>query len=174
MDIKPEEVKEIRVIGRLYGDDVKLVTTFGGFVVAIGRKERGSNKSEALAGGSHVALVDFQLSKRFKDSYEPVLAKSESEQLAKIEDCSNFLPQNLQDHGLGLYILSKSNDLTFIVDKFGVTLGEYKTENCNNQLVIKNHRFNQELRKQNGAIESLAKAMDYKMRELNLKKVVKG
>ena len=137
MEIKPEEVKQIKTIGSLHGDEVKLILTKGGFNVAVGRRNKNSKKVEALAAGSHAALVNHQLTKQFKNSFEPVLAKSESEQMEKVEDKSNLLPAEISDKGIELYILSKSNKLDFVVYKHGITLGEYNTEVCNNTLNIK-------------------------------------
>ena len=49
MEIKPDEVEEIKVIGKLNGEDVKLIKTHGGFHVAMGKKDKKSYKAEALA-----------------------------------------------------------------------------------------------------------------------------
>ena len=39
MDILPNEIKDIKNIGRLHGDDVKMVITDGGYYIAIGKKK---------------------------------------------------------------------------------------------------------------------------------------
>lgn len=172
MDIQPTEVESIRVIGELYGDEVKLIKMIGGFNVAIGKRERGSRKMEALAGGSHQALVIHQLSQQFKDSFEPMLAKSETEQLEKVEDCSNLLTKSLRDSGLEMYMLNKNNNTTFVINRYGVMVGEYQTEHSNNQLIVKNHRFNKTLPVDfNGVAESLVRVMNHKIKELGLRKI---
>ena len=61
MDILPSEVKEIKTVGTLHGDDVKMVVTDGGFHVFVGKKKKSAKKSEALAASSHRALGIHQL-----------------------------------------------------------------------------------------------------------------
>ena len=55
MEIKPNEVKEIKIIGKLHGDDVKVVITDGGFHVGMGKKEKKSNKAEELSAIKRLA-----------------------------------------------------------------------------------------------------------------------
>ena len=78
MEIKPNEVDEVKVIGKLNGDDVKLVKTHGGFHIAMGKKDKKSNKAEALAAGSHQALVAYQIEKIHGNDFEPTIFKSEA------------------------------------------------------------------------------------------------
>lgn len=56
MDISPNEVKEIKSVGNLHGDEVKMVVTDGGFHLFVGKKKKTSKKSEVLAASSHRAL----------------------------------------------------------------------------------------------------------------------
>ena len=171
MDIKPAEVESIKTIGRLHDDEVKLIRTFGGFNVAIGKKKKGS-KPEALAAGSHIALVNHQLIKQFKTAFEPILAKSEHEQLPLVKDESNLLPNDLYNRGLELYVLSKNNNIDFILYKHGITLAQYNTEINGDVLEVKNYHFKKHLLpNHNEVVEVLAKSMQNKINELGLTRV---
>ena len=66
MDIKEDEIKDIKKLGTLNGSEVKLVTLKGGFHIGMGKKRENSRKSEILAVGSHPALVSHQISKKYE------------------------------------------------------------------------------------------------------------
>lgn len=171
MQIKPEEVEEVKVIGRLYGDDVKMVKTKGGFHVAMGKKDLNSTKADALAAGSHGALVSYQLEKMHGHNFEPSIFKSEADQLPKVEEKTNTLPIEAQNAGIELFILNKSNNLDFVLCKHGLELAKYETEYTADELVIKNHTFRPSLSPNKFVAEAISTVMDEKMKELKLKKV---
>ena len=170
MDILPEEIESIKSIGQLNGDEVKMIKTSGGFFLAVGKKKKTSRKPEVLAAGSHGAIVAHQMCKEYKRSFQPAIAKSEHEQLAKVEDKSCFLAMPLSDKGIELFVLSKNNSLDFILSKHGLTIGKYETEVSDNKLIIKNHElktcFYPTLKKE--VSEAIAGAMQEKIKELNL------
>lgn len=60
MNITPNEISEIEEIGTMNGLPVKLLTTKGGFRIAVGRNQ-GKQVDEALAAGSHPAIVKYNL-----------------------------------------------------------------------------------------------------------------
>ena len=173
MDILPNEIESIKVIGNLHGDDVKMIKTFGGLHVAIGKKNKNSRKPEALAAASHAAIVSHQVSKDH-NSFQPAIAKSEHERPEEVEDKSEFLSKSLKDKGIELFVLSKNDSLQFILYKSGLTIGKYETESVNGSLLIKSHKFNTDfyptLKKE--VSNSMAKAMNNKMSEKNLKKIL--
>ena len=76
MQITPEEIESVEEIGTLDGNKVRLLKTRGGWFCATGRK-KGSLQDEALAAGSHGAIVKFNLEKQ-NPGYQPTLMKSES------------------------------------------------------------------------------------------------
>ena len=169
MEIKPEEVESIKIIGTLFDNDVKIVKTVGGFNVAIGKKKKGSKNAEAIAAGSHPAIVCHQISKQFGSDFKPALAKSEHDQLAKVEDKTLCLPSSAINNGMALYTLSKGSNVDFVLSKHGLTLAEYNSEIEENSLVIKKHRINLEADKD--IAESISRAMREKAYELNLSEV---
>lgn len=171
MQIKPEEVEEVKVIGRLYGDDVKMVKTKGGFHIAMGKKERNSRKADALAAGSHAALVSYQLEKMHGHDFEPAIFKSEADQLPEVEDKTDILPKEAQNAGIELFILNKSNNLDFVMCKHGLELAKYETEYTADELIVKNYSFRKSLSPNKFIAEAMSNIMNDKMKELNLNKI---
>lgn len=175
MDILPGEVESVRTIGTLFDDDVKMVKTRGGFHVAVGRKKKRTRKSEALAAGSHEAIVAHQLSKEYGSDFRPAIFKSESERLEDVENKTEYLPREAIQRGVELYTLSKGNRVQFILYKHGMTLGEYDTEISQGSLVIKSYKFKNDLIKSDKeTAEALSRAIREKMEEHSLSKVEKG
>ena len=173
MEIKANEVENVKVIGKLHGDEVKMIKTTGGFHVAMGKKDKNSYKAEPLAAGSHQALVAYQIEKIHGDSFEPSIYKSEAEQLPKVEDNTNLLPDMAKNAGIELYVLSKFNHLDFIVCKNNIELAKYETEYSGQDLTVKNYSFRSSLTPNKFVSQALAKVMDRKMKELNLTNVKK-
>jgi hypothetical protein len=75
--LKPQEIEKIEEIGTLDGAPVKMIKTIGGFWVAAGRP-KGKNQDEALAAGSHPAIVKYNVEKQYALRFTPMLAKSEA------------------------------------------------------------------------------------------------
>jgi hypothetical protein len=117
MDVKPSEIEEVKVIGNIEGKPVKLIKTAGGFWMAIGAP-RGKAKEEALAAGSHPAIVKYNVQKQHSD-YQPVLEKSETEPETDVTGLSELLPKTSRDQGFDLYSLKKGNEINYVVTKFG-------------------------------------------------------
>jgi len=175
MEIMPNEIESVKVIGNLHGDDVKLIKTNGGFFVAVGKKNKSSRKAEALAAGSHAGIVNYQVSKQHGKDFQPAIFKSEHEQLEQVENKSDYLSKSLIDSGIELFVLSKNNNLEFILYKHGLTVGKYYTEAKDGSLLIKSYNFNTNFfpTSKKEAAQSVAKAMENKMKELNLDKIEK-
>lgn len=173
MEIKPNEVEEVKVIGKLNGDDVKMIKTQGGFHVAMGKKDKKSHKAEALAAGSHQALVAYQIEKMHGAEFEPCIYKSEAEQLPQVEDKSSVLPDMAKNSGIELYVLSKFNHIDFILCKNNIELAKYETEYSGQDLTVKDYSFRSSLTPNKFVSQALARVMDEKMKELGLNKVIK-
>lgn len=171
MEIKPSEVEEVKVIGKLHEDDVKLVKTKGGFYVAIGKKKKDANKADALAAGSHQALVAHQVEKMHGQSFQPVMAKSEAEKLPEVEDMSDILPDMAKNSGLELFVLEKYNHVDFVFCKHGIELAKYETYHEGDSLKIKEYNFKGFISPNKFVSEAIAYAMQKKMKELGLSKI---
>jgi hypothetical protein len=173
MNIKPEEVQEVKVVGKLFGDDVKVVQLKGGFNVAMGKKERNSNKAEALAAGSHIGLVTYQIEKIHGADFEPAIYKSEAEALPSVEDRTGQLPDMAKNAGIELYVMSKLNHLDFVLCKNNIELAKIETEYAGTDLHIKDSSFRESISPNMFVSQALSKAMSSKMKELNLTTVKK-
>lgn len=176
MDILPNEIKDIKNIGRLHGDDVKIVITDGGYYIAIGKKKKTAKKSEALAAGSHQGLVAHQLQKEYGSDFEPAIFKSEHDQLEKVETKTEYLPSEMIQKGIELFTLTKGTKINFVLYKHGLTLGEYEGEIENKTLMIKKGGFtNKEAISETGkTAKAMARAIKDKVYDMKLKGVKKA
>lgn len=159
MDIKPNEVEYVKVIGNLHGNEVKLVKTLGGLNIAIGKKNKNSNKTEALAAGSHAAIVAHQISKQFGADFHPAIFKSEQDAIEEAINKTELLPSSAISSGIELFTLEKNNKYDFVLYKHGLCLGEYKAEVEDNSLKLISYKFNI------GPDQEIAKAMSRAIRD---------
>lgn len=132
MEIKPNEVESVKIIGTLFGDDVKLIKTIGGFYCAVGRKAKSKKAVEPLAAGSHMALVAHQIEKEFKSEFKPVLMKNETDLLPTVTEFTEKLPHELVVAGYSAYSLIKNSDVNFVVTKIGAEVLNLKGDITNN------------------------------------------
>lgn len=176
MDVLPAEVESIKTIGNLHGDEVKLVRTFGGFHLAVGKKTKNTKKSEVLAAGSHAALVAHQLQKEYGSDFQPAIFKSEQDQLEEVETKTEYLPAQMIAKGAELFVLSKSNKLEFILYKHGLTIGQYSGDIEDQILVIKSGGFKNKkaITESLKTAEAIARAVKDKVHDLGLKGVKKA
>jgi uncharacterized protein YcsI (UPF0317 family) len=173
MEVRQEEIKNIKTVGRLYDEDVKMIVTKGGLHIFVGKRSA-YGKAEAIGAASHPALGLYHIGKTYTN-FEPILAKSEEEKLPFVTDCSSLLTKDMIDKGIELHKLNKNNQIDFVLSKHGLTLGEYKTEVVNNNLVIKSHDFNHKvLTPDKGLAKSLTNAMLVTVKELKLGKIEKN
>lgn len=167
MEIKPQEVQSIQVIGKLNGQDVQLIKTHGGYNIAVGMKKRNGKKAEVLAAGSHSGLVKFHLEKEYKADYEPALMKSENEEeCGQITDKTQSLTQEMISKGLELFTINKNNQMDLIVTKYGLGLLKYEidldTKTLNKPLLNKDIVGAAELFKTKEFAQILAKVVNEK------------
>ena len=174
MEIKPKEVESIKTIGKLYGEDVKLVKTVGGLNIIVGKKSKNGKKDSPLAAGSHQGIAIHQVEKQFGNDFQPSMFKSEHESLEHVEEKTTYLPSDVVNSGVELYtIIKNSQDIDFVVCKHGLTIGKYETSVEQSKLVIKNYSFDKAYSKL-PTKKALAKAMMDKLKELGLDEVVNG
>lgn len=137
MEIKQDEIKEVKKIGKLNGDDVKLIALKGGFHIGMGKKEKNSNKIDILAVGSHPALIHHQISKQYPNSFEQTLQKSESELLPSIEEYSQFLNKQHRDLlGLDIYVMKKNEEVEFKITQHNLDVFTIKAKQTDNVLEL--------------------------------------
>jgi hypothetical protein len=118
MDIKQDEIKEVKKLGTLHDSEVKLVTLKGGFHIGMGKKNKNSKNSEILAVGSHPALVSHQISKKYNQKFEQTMAKSEKEALPSVVEYSHNLSSVEKNVlGLDIYAVKKNEKVQFKITK---------------------------------------------------------
>lgn len=169
MEILPNEVESVQTVGSLFDDDVKIIKCIGGFHVAVGRRSKRHKTAEALAAGSHPALVTHQLHKQFGSDFQPAIMKNESEKLPSVEEKTIHLSSNHIQSGLELFTLQKDNNIQFIVSKHGVDVCKYEARVDGDKLLVHDKFFNKNIMNPNRELaNSIAKSMGDKLYELNL------
>ncbi len=125
MEIKPSEVELVEQIGYIDGAPVKMIKTVGGFWMVVG-KPKGKKKDEALAAGSHPAIVKYNVEKQFSD-FQPSLAKSEIfNDNTKVVGYSELLPKQMRNLGYEMYSVQDSSNIQFILTKRGASQNKYE------------------------------------------------
>jgi hypothetical protein len=122
MKIDPKEVKTIKNIGNLHGEEVKMVATKGGLYLALGRKLKGKKGHEALAAGSHPALVLHQIEKEYKSEFQPSITKSEHDQLPTVTELQCTIK------GLSMFTLKEGTKVDVVIAKFGIEVCKCECE----------------------------------------------
>jgi hypothetical protein len=115
MQLTPQDIDKVQEIGLLDGNKVSLVRTKGGFWIALGKK-RNKASEEALAAGSHPAIVKYNLEKQFPD-FRPALTKSESGIEPIVAKHSHFLSDDLRKSGHDIFSIQTGNVVDFQITK---------------------------------------------------------
>lgn len=142
MEVKPSEIEHVEQIGTLNGSPVRLLKTVGGFWICLGRPKSGT-REEALAAGSHPAIVKYNVEKQFSE-FQPSLAKSETvSSLEKVIGFTELLPLEMRNRGYEMYSLLNQNKIDYILTRYGSEVHSFsakietdgvhfqKTENLN-------------------------------------------
>jgi hypothetical protein len=134
MNLSAAEIDTIEEIGTLDGNAIRMVRTKGGLHIAIGKK-RGGFGEEALAMGSHPAIVKFQLEKQCP-GFQPAMMKSEDmSDPSVVEKHSHFLPEDLRKSGHDIYSVQVGNNIDFHITKHNVrVVGPHGDLNVNGEL----------------------------------------
>lgn len=115
MQIKPNEISSVEESGMLNGSPCKLIRTKGGFWIMVGRKKKNSSE-EALAAGSHPAIVKYNMEKQFSD-FQPSLMKSEGFVEPIVEKHSHFLSEDLRKSGHDIFSIQTGPLVEFQITK---------------------------------------------------------
>lgn len=136
MQITPNEIDTIEDAGVLDGSPVKLLRTKGGFWMAVGRP-RGKFREEALAAGSHPAIVRYNLEKQHP-GFQPSMMKSELlSESTKVEKHSHFLPDALRKSGHDIYSVQSGDKIEFQITKQNVKIHSVDSTMENGSMVFK-------------------------------------
>lgn len=121
MQLTPNEISDVEDIGMLDGTPVKMLRTKGGFYMACGRP-RGKYKDEALAAGSHPAIVKYNLERQFP-GFQPSMMKSElASENSKVEKHSHFLSDSLRKSGHDVYSVQSGDNIEFQITKQNIKI----------------------------------------------------
>lgn len=170
MNITPNEIAHIEEAGSLDSSPVKMIKTKGGFWIAVA-KPRGKSKEEAVAAGSHPAIVRYNLEKQFPD-FQPSLMKSESYNDATIVDKhSHFLSDELRKSGHDLYSGQEGTNVWFTVTQHNVEKHQISGFKRGSELIINNFTKTSEpySRALAGAVTEKALAMNAKSVKIEAK-----
>ena len=122
MNINQNEIESIEDVGIMNGAHVKMLRTKGGFHIAVGRAN-GKMIDEALAAGSHPAIVKYNLEKQYT-SFQPAMMKSEiSLNPAVVTKHSHYLSDDLKKSGHDVYSVQSGTNIEFQITKHDVKIG---------------------------------------------------
>jgi hypothetical protein len=116
MNITPNEIHSIEDAGMLDNSPVRLIRTKGGFWVAVG-KPKGKHREEAIAAGSHPAIVKFDLEKRFPNFQASMMKSEYYSDTSVVEKHSHFLNEELRNSGHDIYSIQDGSDIDFHITK---------------------------------------------------------
>jgi len=123
MNITENEIDTIEDAGFLDGHPCKLIRTKGGFFIMTG-KPKGKYKDEAIAAGSHPAIVKYNVEKQYP-SFQPSMMKSEYfSDTSVVEKHSHFLSDELRKSGHDIYSVEEANSVNFYITRHDVKVHE--------------------------------------------------
>lgn len=136
MQISPSEIDTMEEIGNLNGSPVKLIRTKGGFWICLGRKPN-RDRDEAIAAGSHPAIVKYNLQKQYPE-FQPSMRKSETFQDASVvEKHSHFLSVPQRDAGYDVYSVQTKNKIEFQITKIQSRVHSVEATLVKSELIFK-------------------------------------
>lgn len=122
MKITPNEIESIEDIGMMHGKVVKILRTKGGFHIAVGTPQ-GKMQEEALAAGSHPAIVKYNLEKQYA-AFQPTLMKSElTSNTSLVTKHSHYLSEDLRKSGHDVWAVQTGQNIEFQITKHDVKVG---------------------------------------------------
>lgn len=143
MQITENEIESIEEAGLMNGQPVKLIRTKGGFWIAIGTPN-GKKREEALAAGSHPAIVKYNLEKQYP-MYRPALMKSEvSMNPAVVTKHSHFLSEELKKSGHDIYSVQSGTNIEFQVTKHDVKIGTVQATLEKDSVIVNDMKVSKE------------------------------
>lgn len=137
MEIKEDEIKEVKKIGTLNGSEVKIVSLKGGFHIGMGKKSKNSKNSDILAVGSHPAIVSHQIAKKFEEGFEQSMTKSESNSMSDVSNYSHNLNSTQKNVlGLDIYTIKKNEKIEFKVTKHNFEIFSIQASECGDTITL--------------------------------------
>lgn len=134
MNITSNEIHSIEEAGMLDNAPVKMIRTKGGFWIAVG-KPKGKAREEAIAAGSHPAIVKYNIEKSYPQ-FQPSLMKSEGFIDPTVDKHSHFLSDELRKSGHDIYSVQTDNVIEFQIQKHGEQVGSAIGSLCGEVIVF--------------------------------------
>ena len=136
MQITQNEISAIEEAGDLDGLPVKMIKTKGGFYIAVGTP-RGKMREEALAAGSHPAIVKYNLSKQYP-AFRESMMKSETMigNEGLVDKHSHFLSDDLRKAGHEVYSVTNGPEVVFHVTQHGRKVGQARGHKQDSGFVV--------------------------------------
>lgn len=136
MKITANEIHSVEEAGMLDGNPVKLIRTKGGFWIATG-KPKGKLSDEAIAAGSHPAIVKFDLEKRFP-TFQAAMMKSEAfSDNSIVGKHTHFLSDDLRKSGHDIFSVQEGLNVAFHITKHNLNVASVNGVIENDYLIIK-------------------------------------
>lgn len=136
MQLTPNEIDSIEDVGILNNQPVKMIRTKGGYYICVGR-QKGKISQEALAAGSHPAIVKYNLEKQYPD-FQPSMMKSELfAENTKVERHSHFLSDELRKTGHDIYSVQSGNEVEFQITKHNAQIHSVSGSLENDCMILK-------------------------------------
>lgn len=123
MELDSSDIADVKIIGELNGEKVKLLRTTGGFNIVVGKRNKSDKSVDTLAVGSHPAIAVHQVEKAFK-GFQKSIQKSENEESSSIENYTDKLSKSMQNEGFELFVVSKDNQTEFISTKRNIEIAK--------------------------------------------------
>lgn len=124
IELDSSDIADVKIIGELNGEKVKLLRTTGGFNIIVGKRNKSDKNVDTLAVGSHPAIAVHQVEKSFR-GFEKIITKSEgSEEFSNVENYTHNLSKNMQDDGFELFAISKTGETEFISTKKNIEIAK--------------------------------------------------
>lgn len=143
MQITANEIDSIEEAGMMNGNAVKLLRTKGGFYIAVGTPH-GKMREEALAAGSHPAIVKHNLEKMYP-GFQPMLMKSETSIAPTIvTKHSHFLSEDLKKSGHDVYSVQSGTNIEFQVTKHDIKIGSIQATLEKDAIVVNDMKVSKE------------------------------
>lgn len=157
MNLRPEDIDTIEEAGILDGQPIKMARTKGGWWMSI-------HNGKILAGGSHPAIVKYQISKMHPE-FQPALCKSENFSDALVERHSHFLSDDLRKSGHDIWSLQNGNDIEFHITKHNIKVASVQAMLDSDSLYIPELKIPKEF------VAGMAGATVEKAKGCNVKKL---
>lgn len=143
MQITAQEIDSIEEAGMLDGSPVKMIRTKGGFWICVG-KPANKPREEALAAGSHPAIVKYNLEKQYP-AFQPSMMKSEYFiENTLVDRHSHFLSADLRKSGHDIYSVQNGSEIEFHVTKNNVKVSSIKSALVNGSMQIQDLSISKE------------------------------